>query len=145
MPGPLDNAPLTGGKYSSWRCKMCVAAFRVDRVYRDCGFHPRTMTFRANNRSCATLSKLRWILQHQGVPLMHEELSGAVAAYSLGLPDGERILGTWLRGRTRTLLMAAFDGVDCVSLSLATAEKVLREYGGTLTDDDEELSAGWTR
>lgn len=144
-PVAVDNAPLKGGRTLHYRCKECVAQFRRDRIYRECGFHGGTHTFRARNSGCSTLSKLRWILRNRGVPLMHDELSGAVCVFSMGLTDGRRLLGTWVRGHTRTLLMCIVDGADAVPLDIETAEMALRDYSPSLQVGDEVLSVGWTR
>lgn len=142
----MDNAPIRKrGKSPQWRCKECVAQFGRDRVYRNCGFHPGTRTFKAQSTGCATLSKLRWILRNRGVPLMHPELSGAVSVFSMGMNDGRRLLGTWVHGNIRTGLMALIDGSEIAPLDIETAEAIIRDYSPSLQANDEVLSVGWTR
>ena len=141
----MDNAPLKGAKSLKWRCRECTAGFRRDRVYRDCGFHPMLKTFHTRNGGCATISKLRWILQNSGVPLMHAELAGGVRMFSLGLPDGRRLMGAWVSGHNRTLVMCVINGGGVEPLDLDTAEMVMRELSPSLQEKDEVLSVGWTR
>lgn len=129
------------------RCPECVVAQQAGKnsAYRLCGFHPSTGIFVADNARCATLSKLRWVLIAHGVPLLHSETSGLVSSYSMGLADGGRLFGAWVKGNPKTLLMCVVKDGGVSAITLPQAQQIIAEYSPSLSGEATNLSVGWTR
>lgn len=151
---PLHKRGRKGALVPLLKCKECVKAFRVTNMYRECGFHAANGTFRVRNRGCATLSKLRWILRANGVPVVHDEDRGSVQMYSMGVVMGEdaeerqcRLLGAWWSGRSTTLIMAIVDGFECRPVKMHEAEAILASWGVDFdrNEDMVKQSVWWTQ
>lgn len=154
LPGLSESKSPRGGprvtRQRKWRCPACLAEWRLDRTYRLCGFHPNTKTFVAQNRGCATLSRLRWVLRQNGVQLLHDEHERAYSAYSLGVTNAKgdyagRLQGIWLKGIPVVTVMQLIVNDEPLPLHYDTAAYVLAQF--KLEDEPavREMSVDFTR
>lgn len=133
-----------------WRCPACLAEFRRDHQYRLCGFHPNTRTFVAQNRGCATLSRLRWVLRQNGVQLLHDEHERSYSMYSMGITDAKgeyagRLQGVWLKGIPVVTVMQIIVNDEPLPLHYDTAAQVLTDYKLAEEPEVRAMSADFTR
>jgi len=106
----------------------------------------------AQNRSCATLSKLRWVLIQNGVQLLHPEHERQYTMYSLGVTDDAgawvgRLQGIWLKGIPVVILMQLVEGSELTPLHYDVAMMVLRHFKFDAETEAEVrlMSADYTR
>lgn len=133
-----------------WRCPACLQEFRRDKQYRLCGFHPNTRTFVAQNRGCATLSRLRWVLRQNGVQLLHDEHERSYSSYSMGITDPRgdyagRLQGVWLKGIPVVTVMQVIRNDEPLPLHYDTALSVLQQFKLEAEEDVRSMSADFTR
>lgn len=79
------------------------------------------------------MSRLRWLMQEQGVRLLNEENETTFTMYTMGVKDKDgnhlgRLLGIWVRGNPRTLLMAMCKEEMVEPLHVDDAEKIIEAY-----------------